>query len=128
MILSYTLKMPGRNTWDGRWSGDAKLFVLTRSYGARSKELAAKILTTKVYRYSWSDGWAASIVVNQVDSKESTRLRKKSAGFLGYDWMVRIIEERPESARILTKEDISEMEAVNLLATTPCSSSPSSPS
>jgi hypothetical protein len=48
-------------------------------------------MATSPYTYSWSDGWGASIDVREVGRKEAVRLRRKSAGFSGYDWMVNTI-------------------------------------
>lgn len=40
------------------------------------------------YIYDFKDGWVASVSIRQVDSKEATKLRRKSKGFRGYDWMI----------------------------------------
>jgi len=42
----------------------------------------------KAFYYNFGDGWGASVSVREVDSKEARKLRKESAGFCGYDWMV----------------------------------------
>jgi len=89
MILSFTLSMPNVNSWNGRWSGEDRLFVVCRSFRGR-KEIAnaEKIAEKGYYHYSWGDGWAAGIRVQEVTSSGAQKLRRKSAGFSGYDWMI----------------------------------------
>lgn len=89
MILSFTLSMPGRASWNGGWSGEDRLYVKTKSFTSKKAiEKARKILEKGYYVYCWSDGWRAGIAVAEVDSRKAAQLRKKSAGFCGYDWMV----------------------------------------
>ena len=42
------------------------------------------------------DGWGANVNVKIVDSKEAAKVRKKTKGFCGYDWMIDSIIERQE--------------------------------
>ena len=93
MILSFTLSMPNVGSWDGKWSGQDRLYVKVISFG-RSKEQndrAKEILDKGYFHYSFGDGWSAGVTVKKVDSRDRERLRKKSAGFCGYDWMVQSI-------------------------------------
>jgi len=93
MILCYTLSMPGRNSWNGKWSGDGRPYHIVRSYRGKTKEEQARVvLETQPHFYHWKDGWCARIGVRVVDSKEAARLRRKSAGFAGYDWMVNALQ------------------------------------
>jgi hypothetical protein len=85
--------MPNRGSWNGRWSGEDKLYVVTRTFRGESIEKAKEILAKGYYHYSWDDGWGVGITVEEVDSKEAAKLRRKSAGFCGYDWMVKTIIE-----------------------------------
>jgi len=86
MILAYTLSMPRNNAWNGKWSGEGQLYVRVRSY--RKGQVAQKILDNQPYPYNFGDGWVARIDVREVTSAEARKLRKKSAGFCGYDWMI----------------------------------------
>ena len=89
MILSFELSMPGRSSWDGRWSGENRLHCIVKSFrGEKQVKEAFRILSSEPYRYLWDDGWSARIGVREVDSKEANKLRRKSDGFCGYDWMV----------------------------------------
>ncbi len=90
MILSFTLSMPNINSLNGKWTGENILYVKTVNFGRSKKatELAEKILDTGYFRYSFGDGWAAGVTVKEVTAREATKLRKKSAGFCGYDWMI----------------------------------------
>ena len=90
MILCFELSIPGRNSWNGRWSGEGRLYALIINLGDTKKacEKGKTIIQEGPYSYSWPDGWRASISVKQVDSKEANQIRKHSSGFCGYDWMV----------------------------------------
>lgn len=90
MILAFELDMPCAPSWNGRWSGEGRPHVKIVNRG-RSQQTASKdaeLLATGSYTYRWSDGWTARVTVRQVDAKEAAQLRRKSAGFCGYDWMV----------------------------------------
>ena len=88
MILAFELSMPNRGSWNGRWSGEDKRYIITRKFSAKESQKADEILKQGYYYYNWGDGWGAGIDVTLVDAKEAAKLRKKSAGFCGYDWMV----------------------------------------
>jgi hypothetical protein len=79
--------MPNSPSWNGRWSGEENLYAKVVSFKTKAqKEYAAKIIGSFYYR--WNDGWGACITVSKVDSTEARRIRKKSQGFCGYDWMI----------------------------------------
>lgn len=89
MILAFTLSMPGCASWNGRWSGEGKLYAKTvQTRGRLKDETAHAIAETGYYHYSFGDGWTAGVSVKQVDTAEARRLTKASQGFCGYDWMV----------------------------------------
>ncbi len=81
MTLVFVLSMPGCASWNGRWSGEGKLYSIVRRFRGKSPEPGH-------YSYAWPDGWRASVEVRQVDFSEARRLRRNSKGFCGYDWMV----------------------------------------
>ena len=93
MILSFELSMPGVSSWNGRWSGEGRNYVKVVNMGRTQKaEIKAReILAKGYYHYSFGDGWAAGVSVTQVDAREAARLRRKSDGFCGYEWMVKNI-------------------------------------
>ncbi len=82
----------------GKWTGGGKPYVRVRRYPS---DHADKILARGSYYYNFGDGWGASVAVEQVDSKEAAKLRRRSAGFCGYDWMIDSIERH---GRILADE------------------------
>lgn len=99
MNLAFTLSMPNNNSWNGRWSGEGRLYVIVKSFGNAKKTVVRLIpLVGKSFYYNFGDGWGASVSVRQVAGREITQLRKKSAGFFGYDWM---IDEILQHGRIL---------------------------
>lgn len=89
MILAFKLNMPVSRSWNGKWSGDDKQYVITKSWQGKTGVLAAeRIAAARSYSYRFSDGWVARVDVSIVDSREAARLRARSAGFCGYNWMV----------------------------------------
>jgi len=93
-IICYELTMPGRNTWNGKWSGEGRLYAIIRRYKSQKAEKRARsILEYDAYYYHWSDGWTAKVSVRQVNFADARKLRRKSRGFLSYDWMIDSIEQ-----------------------------------
>ena len=95
MILSFTLSMPRTGSWDGKWSGDGRIYVIVRNLGSAQTNVvkAHKLVAHGSFEYSFGDGWWARVNVAAVDAKEAAKLRKKSVGFADYDWMVDSIIE-----------------------------------
>ena len=89
MILAFRLNMPGVSSWNGRWSGEGKDFVKVVTIRGKAGETKGRqILSEDSFNYSFGDGWLSRIDVEQVDSAMAARLRRHSAGFCAYDWMV----------------------------------------
>lgn len=89
MQLAFTLSMPSRNSWNGKWSGEDKLYVIVKTFtGTKEIAKAVEVAAKHSYSYRWSDGWAARIDVKVLQPGDAKRLRAKSQGFCGYDWMV----------------------------------------
>lgn len=38
--------------------------------------------------YDWSDGWVARVSVREVERPEARKIKRRSRGFMGYDWMI----------------------------------------
>lgn len=71
--------MPGRASWNGRWSGEARQHLLYREVtGKRCLELDLPAAWT----FPFGDGWVA-----RVHARPAEKVRR-SDGFAGYDWMV----------------------------------------
>lgn len=79
--VEFRLTMPGRNSWDGRWSGEERNYTLMRIV---DDDQAAQ-LDGRSWSYGWSDGWRAEVSARVVRDDETL---KPSHGFQGYDWMV----------------------------------------
>lgn len=79
--VEFRLAMPGRASWDGKWSGEERNYTLVRDV---DDALAAQI-DNRSWSYGWSDGWRAEISARVV--RDGMPL-KPSHGFNGYDWMV----------------------------------------
>ena len=82
--LVFELSMPSRSSWNGKWSGDEKKFLLVRPI--RNEKDAE--LSGKYFGHAFGDGWVAGVDITTVDAAGARAARKKSAGFCGYDWMV----------------------------------------
>ena len=81
MLMAFELSMPGVNSWNGRWSGEAKRHVKVMHVGKGS------LAKPGLYGYDFGDGWRASVTVREVDGQTARKLRRESDGFCGYDWM-----------------------------------------
>lgn len=91
MLVEFKLSMPNVGSWNGRWTGEEKYYAVIRNF-SKSKENDIKSILEKGYfNYNFGDGWSARISVRKIDSKEATKIRKKSNGFYGYEWMVESI-------------------------------------
>lgn len=89
-IICFELSMPNNNVWNGRWSGDGRCYARIKNLGRTKKAeaKAAKLIADSSYYYSFGDGWGASVSVRDVTAEEAAKIRRKSAGFCGYDWMI----------------------------------------
>lgn len=96
MILCFELGMPNRNSWNGRWSGEDNLYAKVINIGTAKKTLEKykPILDKGYFYYNFGDGWGASVTVKEVDAKEANKIRRKSRGFCGYDWMITSIRHK----------------------------------
>lgn len=91
--VGFFLSMPGRASWNGAWSGEGKLYARVERL---TDKKADEIIARGSFSYRWSDGWSARVNVRALDGKESREVRRKSAGFSGYDWMVASIRRHGE--------------------------------
>lgn len=93
-MIAFVLSMPNRGSWNGKWSGDGDLFARVSKL---SQEKEAE-LDGKCFSYRWDDGWCARIETRKVDARDATKIRKRSRGFSGYDWMIQSIIDKGEIA------------------------------
>ena len=89
-IICFELSMPHDNAWKGRWSGEGRCYARIKNLGRTKKAevRAAELVAGSSYYYNFGDGWAASVSVREVTASEAAKIRRKSAGFCGYDWMI----------------------------------------
>lgn len=85
ILMAFELSMPSAGSWNGKWTGEGRPYIRVRKVDIQK---AASLLKEGSFDYRWDDGWCACVSVRQVDSKEAAKLRKKSIGFLSYDWMI----------------------------------------
>ena len=90
--VEFRLSMPGRNSWDGKWSGESKNYSIVRELtGAEVAKLLEldpgepDLSKRRSWKHCWSDGWCAEVSARIVHVLEEL---PKSDGFNGYDWMI----------------------------------------
>ncbi len=107
MQLAFILNMPGNNSWDGKWSGEGRLYAIVKTFSSQKAQLhATQILAEGSYGYNFGDGWYARVDVKAVDASESRKIRKNSKGFCGYDWMVESIERHGKILNSLQEREL----------------------
>ena len=82
--------MPNNNAWNGKWTGADNFYVRVENFGRTKKanNRAQELIDAGSFYYNFGDGWGASVAIKEVDSTQARKLRKKSMGFCGYDWMI----------------------------------------
>ena len=105
MILAFELSMPSNNAWNGRWSGDGECYAIVRAFRKGWPTTIDGAPIPERATYSFGDGWVAAVSVREVNRGDAARLRRRTRGFCGYDWMV---ESLLCVGRILTREALRE--------------------
>jgi hypothetical protein len=82
-MIAFVLSMPNVGSWNGKWSGENHLYC--RVY---KNAQVPQNLWNKDFCYNFGDGWVARIKVLKVDAIEGGKMKRKSKGFYGYDWMI----------------------------------------
>ena len=96
-MLVFELTMPNRGSWNNQWSQQNERHIIVKKESdVFGKELLNQILKQEDFWYNWSDGWSACVSVKKMDARSANKLKKISAGFCGYDWMVTAITKYGE--------------------------------
>lgn len=95
-FVAFTLTMPGKGSWNGKWTGDDRLYVKVKRILKKDEEKYKHILKENSWFYNWSDGWRACVSTEVVTAKRKNELVKKSDGFCGYLEMIKDIMEYNE--------------------------------
>lgn len=88
-MIVFELTMPHVGSWNGKWSGADRRYIKIK----RNCDVP-KSLYNKSFDYRWDDGWGACVTVTKMPAEDAYKLERISAGFLGYDWMIRSLIER----------------------------------
>ena len=80
--VEFKMTMPGIGSWDGKWSGSSKNYLIVRSL---SDEEIKALGVPCSWSHHWSDRWSANVSARIMKKGERS---KKTDGFCGYDWMV----------------------------------------
>ena len=100
-MIVFELSMPGKGSWNGKWSQEGQCFA--RIYDQRK---VPKEYWNKSFFYRWDDGWEACVTVTQMPASEARKIERRSEGFCGYDWM---IESIIQCGAIYTREEREKM-------------------
>lgn len=91
-MIAFILTMPGNNSWNGRFSGENNLYAVLKKENGVPKDIIGKD-----FDYNFGDGWWANVEVKKInDRSKINRIRKKSSGFMGYNWMIESILKNKE--------------------------------
>ena len=88
MIISFELSMPSNNSWNGKWSGEGRLYARLHNIGTSKTARKKWERLIGQHTYDFGDGWTAMVTVREATSTTARKMRKESAGFSGYDWMI----------------------------------------
>ena len=95
MHFAFILTMPNNNAWNGRWSGEGKVYAKVKTFTTR--EFKEQLLQRVGNHYhNFGDGWGANVEVKVVSLEEKRKLIKQSQGFCGYEWMINSIIDHGE--------------------------------
>ena len=83
----FTLTMPNCGSWNGKWTGEGRVYAIAKKAFRRGKEIYP-LCKEGNYYHGWNDGWGANVEAKLVTPREAKEVMKKSKGFAGYDWMV----------------------------------------
>ncbi len=83
--VEFRLSMPGRSSWNGKWSGQDKNYSRVCKLTDAQAERLLGAQSEKSWLHRWSDGWCACVTARVL--AVGVRV-KKSDGFSGYDWMI----------------------------------------
>lgn len=106
-MLSFVLSMPGVGSWNGKWTAESNFYAKVINFGKSKKatEKAQAILDQGYFSYNFGDGWCAGITIKEVTAAEARKIRGKSKGFAGYDWMIDSIRADMEIRAELRDKD-----------------------
>lgn len=85
-VALFILTMPKNNSWNGKWTGEGRVYACSKIAFSRGKPLYPNLKEGNFY-YDFGDGWGANVKVEYVTPSEAKRIMRKSNGFCGYNWM-----------------------------------------
>ena len=100
-MVGFTLSMPNVGSWNGKWTGESNLYY---RYRKLSKATEAE-LDGKSFHYNFGDGWSANVSCKKIDAKTNVKLKRRSNGFAGYDWMIDSILNHGEILNSLQRKE-----------------------
>jgi hypothetical protein len=82
-MIVFQLTMPHAGSWNGKWTGDGRVYAKTRPNREVPPEVVGRDFT-----WEFDDGWAACVSATKMDAKDAAKIMRQSKGFFGYDWMI----------------------------------------
>lgn len=95
-FVCFELTMPSVNVWNGKWTGEGQLHAVVWNAGTSKKARQTAEDLVGSYEYDFNDGWAAKVTVSIVTRTKAADIRKRSDGFLSYEWMIDSIKRHKE--------------------------------
>ena len=83
--LAFELSMPSNNSWNSKWTGEDKKYIITRQIDDPE---AAVIYNHAPYWHDFQNNWIAQVDITRITNLEAEQLEELSDGFCGYDWMI----------------------------------------
>lgn len=85
-VALFILTMPKNNSWNGKWTGEGRLFAYSQVAFRRGKAIFPNLKEGNFY-YDFDDGWVAKVEVKYVTLSEARQVMRRSEGFGSYSWM-----------------------------------------
>ena len=75
-------------SWDGKWSGEGKVFARVLDLSSAEAEKIVADDSLVVFLYDFGDGWTGRVRAHAEDDVRAALYETQSEGFCGYDWMI----------------------------------------
>jgi len=83
--VEFRLTMPGKNSWNGKWTGEDKIYVIYKTLTKKKVEQLGLTTTSKSFCYSWDDGWRADVRTRILEKGEK---KKNKRNKIRLKWIV----------------------------------------
>ena len=71
--IEFRLTMPGVGSWNGKWSGEDKDYLIYRTLGDATTDSFMLGRSESSFRHNFGDGWAARVTARVMNDGERKR-------------------------------------------------------